>query len=557
MVRKLFTKNNLLILFIFGFGLALRFYQLGSVPVSLHRDEAFLTYNAYSMLQTGKDISGNFLPLHLESFLFSPAGYSYLSIPFINLFGLNEFSARAASALFGSLTILLIYLISSELFKEDRNKKLISLLSALFLAIMPWHINLSRVAAESVVVVFFICLGVLLYLKYLKVPKGHLLLLSFLAFSVNLFLYQAPRAFLPLFIPLLAFVDSGLRRMRQKKFHFILFLALIMFPVVAIFLSPNLSTRIQNLNIVQHPETKILISEQLVNDTVEGLPPLVSRSVHNKISGYSLLFLDNYFSHLSYGFLFSDESFPDRFRIPNMGLLYIYQLPLILIAFHFLMKKNLKLNIFLFGWIGLSMLGSALTFDDIPNQQRTLLAAPAFALLSGIGASEVYAWIRKRRFSSLMLGMSLLIVSFSFYYFLIQYFVQGKVYRTWYRQDGYKELVVKVNELLPNYDKAIVTSRETGATILFLFYSGYNPRDFQEETKGISTRQSDHISFSKYEFTDEECPLRIDQKNRKFTGIKGVLYVNSSLCENVPQASEVSVIKRAGGSEVFRILEVK
>src|SRR3989344_9151444 len=90
---------------IFLLGVFLRFFILGQVPVSLHRDEAFLGYNAYSILKTGRDISGSFLPIHLESFFFSPAGYSYFSIPSVALFGLSEFSVRFASALFGSLTI--------------------------------------------------------------------------------------------------------------------------------------------------------------------------------------------------------------------------------------------------------------------------------------------------------------------------------------------------------------------------------------------------------------------------------------------------------------------
>ena len=98
-------------------GLVLRLAFLGQIPQGLHRDEAFLGYNAYSILKTGSDISGNFLPIHLESFYFSPNGYSYFSIPFILIFGLNSFSIRLASFLFGSLTIPLIYFLSVKLFE--------------------------------------------------------------------------------------------------------------------------------------------------------------------------------------------------------------------------------------------------------------------------------------------------------------------------------------------------------------------------------------------------------------------------------------------------------
>src|SRR5437016_2654950 len=89
----------LLLAIIFSLAFFLRVYKLGDVPTGFHRDEAYLGYNAYSILKTGKDISGNMLPLHLKSFLYSPAGYSYFSIPFIVLFGLNEFAIRFPSAI--------------------------------------------------------------------------------------------------------------------------------------------------------------------------------------------------------------------------------------------------------------------------------------------------------------------------------------------------------------------------------------------------------------------------------------------------------------------------
>lgn len=555
-IRK--RTNYLLIAIIFGLGLVLRFYLLGSVPVSMHRDEAFLGYNAYSILKTGKDISGSFLPLHIESFFFSPAGYSYFSIPFILLFGLNEFSVRFASALFGTLTIALVYLISLELFKENNNKNIIALFSSFFLAVMPWHVNLSRVAVENTVVVFFISLGVYLYLRYLNGKRSILLFLSFLSFGINFFIYQAPRAFVPLFIPFLGLNFQSVKTLIGKRLQIVLYFVLIVTPVIFILLSPNLSWRIQSLNIFHNPETKLVIREQLVNDTLFGLPIFASRAFHNKISGYSLLFLDNYFSHISYGFLFSDGGLPTRFKIPNMGLLYIYQLPLLALSFIYLYIKNRKINLFLFGWIGISFFGSALTYDDIPNFQRTLIASPPFAILSGYGLYELITRIRNSRSFWLFTTFITLIIVSSLFYFAVQYFVQGKVYQTWDRQDGYKKLVSATDKLLPDFKKAEITTRETAPSILFLFYSKYAPVKFQEETTGTNMKESDHVDFGSYDFSEEECPLRLDPKTFNISGKKDTLYVNSSLCKKeVPGGEILETIRRVDGSEVFYIMKVK
>src|SRR5438552_6335326 len=94
--------------------LSLRFFDLGVVPVGFHRDEAEFGYNAYSLLKTGKDVTGEFLPIHIASFLHSPAGYSYLTIPFIIFFGFNEFAVRFASAFFGTLTVFVTYFLVKE-----------------------------------------------------------------------------------------------------------------------------------------------------------------------------------------------------------------------------------------------------------------------------------------------------------------------------------------------------------------------------------------------------------------------------------------------------------
>ncbi len=425
---------------------------------------------------------------------------------------------------------------------------------------MPWHVNLSRVAIENTLVVFFITLGIYLYLKYIERKKIVFLIFSFVSFGINFFIYQAPRAFVPLFIPFLVLALTNTKNLIKNKLQITLFIIFIIVPVVFILLSPQVSWRIQSLSIFNHPETKLTIQEQLTNDGVLGVPSFVSRAFHNKVSGYALLFLDNYFSHLSYSFFFSDEGLPNRFRIPDIGLLYIYQLPLIIMAFLYLYKKNQKLNLFLFGWIGLALVGSALTYDDIPNFQRTLTAAPPFAILSGYGFYELLAKFKNNKYYPVIFVIALLIITASLLYFLIQYFIQGKVYQTWNRQDGYRELVKVTNEMLPNYKRALITSRETAPTIFYLFYSKYDPAKFQEETKDEDLRQSDHVSFSNFEFSEEECPLRIDDKTQRFNGEKEVLYVNSSLCKSdiSKLANKLYTVKRVGGfSDVFYILEAK
>ncbi|MBI5019248.1 hypothetical protein HZB58_03170, partial [Candidatus Gottesmanbacteria bacterium] len=71
----------------------LRLWQLGNVPVSPDWDEAALGYNAYSILKTGKDEYGIFLPRTLRSFDdYKPPLYTYLAIPAVAAFGLTTWA---------------------------------------------------------------------------------------------------------------------------------------------------------------------------------------------------------------------------------------------------------------------------------------------------------------------------------------------------------------------------------------------------------------------------------------------------------------------------------
>src|SRR3990172_10102 len=80
----------------------LRLFNLGKTPIALEWDEVALGYDAYSIIQTGRDQFGHFLPINFRSLDdWKPPLYVYSSIPGIFLFGLNDFTVRLPSAVFG------------------------------------------------------------------------------------------------------------------------------------------------------------------------------------------------------------------------------------------------------------------------------------------------------------------------------------------------------------------------------------------------------------------------------------------------------------------------
>ena len=555
-------KESVVLVLILLLAVILRFWQLGQAPPGFHRDEAFLGYNGFSILKTGRDINGNFLPLNFQSIVYAPGGYSYFAIPAIKIFGLNQLSVRFPSAFFGSLTVLAIYFLTKEIFQAHlAGVTLLPLVSSFLLAISPWHINLSRTATESVLVVFFLISGIYLYFSGLKKKSRLWLFLAFICLGINLYIYLAARSFLPLFLPVLIYLSfSKIKTERKTKFFvWLLFFLMIVLPSVWFMFSKNLSLWARSISLLGGQETQLLIERHIREDGVSALPIIITRLFHNKAMGYLNQFLRNYFAHFSFDFLFTDQGFPNRYRVPLTGLFYLFELPLLLIGLWAIFKKNVDCKTLLFAWLFLSIIGSALTFHDVPNLQRTLIALPVFCWLAGFGWLEMVAWLKRKR---IFLPFAMVFILFGFYNFsayLHQYYVHFPLYQPWYRQDGYQALVEKVNQLLPDYRKAVITDRESAPTIFFLFFSQYDVARFQRETKNPEIKDFDRISFGRYQFLQEECPLRLvkDEQGRgSISGEAGVLYVNSGLCnEPIPGARQLAEIRRLDNSLVFRILE--
>ena len=105
-------RKKLLLLSVLVLASFLRLFCLGGYP-SLNADEAAIGYNAWSLIQTGKDEHGNSWPIHFKSFGdFKPGGYFYIVLPFVKLLGLNEWAVRLPSALMATATIYLVYLLA-------------------------------------------------------------------------------------------------------------------------------------------------------------------------------------------------------------------------------------------------------------------------------------------------------------------------------------------------------------------------------------------------------------------------------------------------------------
>src|SRR3989344_4507091 len=133
-IPKKIPFSTLIILSIIVLAGFLRVYRLSVVPPELYGDELDAGYQAYSLLKTGKDIGGNFLPLYAQSLAeFKAPLLFYSMVPFVAIFGLSVWGVRLTAAFWGVLGVVVIYLLTKKLFNNFN----IAFTASLLLTISP------------------------------------------------------------------------------------------------------------------------------------------------------------------------------------------------------------------------------------------------------------------------------------------------------------------------------------------------------------------------------------------------------------------------------------
>ena len=539
MIRKVFLSAIVILAFF------LRVVSLKDFPTGFTADEAAQGYTAYSILKTGRDEWGVQLPLTPRSFGdFKAPLYTYLVIPSITIFGLNEFAVRLPNAILGTLAVLVVYLLFKELFSHESMRMLSrlpaealrfrgakvginansqALIASFLLAISPWHISLSRGAFEANLTTFFLPLAVLFFLRGLHNSRQRggqalFIILSSFFFGLNLFTYHSARLVTPLLLVFLIFCCR--KRLTEKviyKHKFICVTSAIIF-LFFVFLG-GLSfiggggTRVSDIGVFSGGWQAV--SEQRFFANSMGLPDFISRIFNNKLSFVWGEFIKNYFSYLSPQFLFTQGAGEATYGMtPGRGVLYFMELPFLLTAFYFLFKEKLDLVIFLWFWVLISSIPAALSRGVGYHANRVAVMMPAIQILSAYGALTLIDLVRKRfpKFLKLFLLFYSSTLLLSFIFFLEDYFFQAPKINAPKMSYGWREAM----NYLKDQDKEIIISRSFSEPQAFvMFYGKLDPKKVQSETQSwlryekeghFFVDQMGNYTLANYEFRNFSFP---------------------------------------------------
>lgn len=465
----------------------LRLYRLTDFPNGFNADEAAIGYNAYSLIQTGKDEHGNSWPLTFTSFAdYKAPLYFYIVLPFVATMGLTELAVRLPSALFGIATVFLMYFLTRRITQNE----LAALFSALLLAIAPWHLHFSRGGWEVNVATFFITLGIYSFIRALEKPRWFII--SFLSMLAAMYAYQSPKIVIPLLgLGLLIGYRKQLWNLRQQLLVPIVVGIFIGLPLLATVFSKSGTARFSGVSIFADTGPYWAVNE--LRGEHAAPTDLTAKIFHNKVVTYGLDFLKNYADHFTPAFLFFTGDPIQRNNIPEMGQLYVFEGILLVIGLFFLFRANLPYRKIIFLWLLIAPIAAAITFQT-PHALRSANMVIPLTIITGFGIASLIEILASRRIVyHVILSIFLVFASINFAKYLHQYYVHVPFALPFANNYGFEELVPFIDGEKDKYQKIIVTDRYDQPYILFLFYSKKDPADFQRQ---VSLTARDKFGFS-------------------------------------------------------------
>ncbi len=472
-----------------------RFIGLTQSPPALNWDEVSIGYNAYSILKTGRDEWGKFMPLSFKAFGEEKLpGMIYASIPGVALFGETDFGVRVTPAVIGLLSVVALYFLGAELL----GKRSYGLVAAGLLAISPWGVLFSRASFEAGLAMLFTILSVYFLVRS---QKNAIYLWPAMGTAVlGAYTYNSVRILLPLMVVAYLVLDViKLGKAKKTAIAVCVVGVLLALPIALELASPAGRVRLGTVAITTQKGFYDSVSESR-GYMLPFLGDSVSTLIQNKYTHYVHTFFMNYVETFSTEFLFLKGSANTERSVQGIGLLYLFELPLLIAGFFALKKQKPMVAKVLLPWLLLAPIPSAIT-TDAPSSVRALGLLPALLLIESVGFGALVPWFRSRRVAAVL---AIIFVVWDIGYFSYKLWME---YPVKYSTDwlyGYKQAVAFAGSHYQSASHIYMTSSYGEPYIYVLFYTHYDPAKYQ---KGPVQRETDptgwvHVDgFDKYVFT--------------------------------------------------------
>lgn len=543
-LKRILTKQTVLLLLILFVATAIRLYQLTTVPPGFHRDEALFGYNAYSILKTARDEHGRFLPLSFEGFGIADFPLAiYLRVPFIALFGLNIFAERFSVVFYSVITVFLIYKLAQKFFADLAT----AFIAAAVAAFSTWHFFMSRAGYSiSMYGLLFLLLGTYLLLfgkrRWQNVAGG-------VSLGLTCFAYAAYYFFLPLFLVIILVVFWKEIKSDNDKRLGLIAAFLVVAAAFVIFWGPIAKRAPQAAFYYGDPGILFEWSDKPVGEILAqgGKYNRYEWFLHNPRWAYVNKAATNYFDGFSPTYWLKTGKGAES-NVDGFGNLLLYEPLLILIGAIYLIWKKSKAGLFLIAWVVIGPIATTFT-KDIASTRLLHMVAP-FILLEAVGIKYLWDRLAKLKPGILIIPV-VLIFSAPVIFLNVLYFdayfrhMPANAGRWWYK--GYLD-VVDITNIYP--EKTVYIKGKGDLAYLFiLFQNKYDPRLFQKQAK----RELTNINFNgvtvfgRYNFVD------VIKKDRLCSDFNSIFIAKVEPDKNLPFIPDGSITSLGADKFVYFI----
>ncbi|MBI3485318.1 glycosyltransferase family 39 protein [Candidatus Daviesbacteria bacterium] len=467
MVKRIYSTYLILTLIIV-LGFILRILLINKI--SLYGDELTLVFDAYSLLKTGMDQTGQFLPLTFNMGAGRPGGYVYASIPFVALFGPSALGVRSLSIISGLLNIVLIYFLGKKFFSKSTG-----LIAAFIYSVSIWDLSLSIGGFEAHFALFLALLGIVLFIYATKKPFFYILSAFFLGLTIHT--YPTYKLTLLFIIPLLLWLRGDFKLYFEKKLIVVTAISLLILTFLGILsasqtLFAGSENRFSNINVFNLKDVKEQIIQKINSErSTDLLPANLSNFFHNKPTEYFKLIFQSYFQNLSWDFLFFHGDKNPRHNMSNFGELYFAEAILIITGLYYGWSNYRRKTIFLIFWILIVPLPTALILEQ--HALRNSFMLPPLILFSSLGLVTLLN-IKKWKYFSLGLVLLLFLVQFGFFIDKFYFLAPNLYSRFWSYPAKQASGIIIENKI--KFDFIIVSDRIDNIEYAYPVYDIVDPK---------------------------------------------------------------------------------
>lgn len=511
---KNIKKHTLSFLAIVVLSMVLNLVALDKAPAGVTADEIQQGYTGYSLLKTGRDEWGDLLPINPRGFGdYKPPLYSYLTIPFIALLGLDITAVRLPAAIAGVISVGLVYFLAKELFKSEK----VGLLASFFLAISSWHVYFSRFAWESNVGLMLFLLGATSFL-YARKERSYLIIISALAFGLSLFSYHSFKIVSTLFlVGVIFYYRKHLFSIKREKILIALGVFAVLLAIAILgFMFFGGGRRASDVAIYKEENLSDLRNTQVSDE----LPQPFNRVVNNRIDFLISRFAQNYLAYFSTVFLNSpNRSDSSVFNLPGQWLIPLWQTIFFVYGLFLLIVRKNPYTKLLGLWLIIAPIPAALA-KEYMQTQRVHVMLVLFPMIASFGVVEFFNKLRNRLLKK---------TAYLFLIFLIFWVSVKNIDYYFYHQFdrnlggmkyGYSEIVSFAHENEENYEKIIFTKKNSEPSIFVAFYTKMDPSVYQNYSKNWINFEKDfafldmmNFEMGKYSFMDIKWREVLDNRN--------------------------------------------